>query len=198
MKKIHFAIYINDNQFFILNQKTKEIKKQKFQSLKESQIIDSNLFFEEIATFFKKSRIHAPIFGWNLAWIKDELMNPIIIEKYKEIFSNYFKYIECKDVTKVLNMKKEIGYLNINTNYVDYYYTKGENKLLRLHINAFNDNISKCISHILTTIYKPKKLIVFGNETNIPEIAETISRNYKMNVTFSEFYEEYVLKEYKM
>ncbi len=198
VKKIHYAIYICDNEIFFLDVLKEKIVKDKFKSLKEEQIQNSKLFVDEFSKFLKQNHIRISLFGDKICFIKNKSINPVILEKYEEVWQEYFHKIEYKDLDNILKIEKENGYLNITEHYLDYYFLKREeHQFLRIPLSLFNNNLRKAMHHIFTTIYKPKKLMVFGNVDNISKIAEEIRNNYNINTTFPEVYYQYVFEEYK-
>ena len=198
MKTVEFAINVCDTQLFLYNKKQDEIIGKEFKSLKEDQIIDTHLFIDEFNNLLKKNHIHIPLFGWNACFIKNQNQNPIMTEKYIEIFSDYFRKLDVKNIEDILNFEKDTGFLNITDNYIDYYFMKKNKvKVLRVNPEIFNDNYSKVISYLLTSIYKPEKMTVFGTMLDISKFAENINKNYGISVTFPEKHAEFLLEEYK-
>lgn len=198
MKKVHYVLYICDDEIFFLNVAKDKIMKETFKSLKEDQIINSNLFIEEFSKFIKKNHIKMTLFGENICVIKNKNINNVVLEKYQEVLKEYYNKIEFKDLENILKIDKETSFININKHYIDYYYKKqNENISLRIHLDIFNGNLKKTLCHIITNIYKPKKMIVFGKEENIPKIAENINHDYNIMTTFPEFHYNYILEEYK-
>lgn len=198
MKTIEFAINICDNHLLLYNKKKNKIIEKECKSLKEDQITNANLFIEEFNLLLKQNHIRIPLFGWNACFIKNKNQNPVMTEKYIEIFSDYFRKIKIQNIEDLLNFEKDTGFLNITNNYIDYYFMK-KNKVKELRINPeiFNNNYSKSISYLLTSIYKPEKITVFGTLSDISKFAETINKNYGISVTFPEKHTEYILEEYK-
>lgn len=198
MKKIHYVIYICDNEIFFLDKLKDKVEQEKFKSLKEEQIINSELFIDEFSNFLKQKHIKISLFGDNICFIKNENINPIVLEKYDEVLKEYFHKIEYKDLSEILKIEKENGFLNITEHYLDYYFMKkNERMFLRVPLSLFNHHLNKAIHHILTTIYKPKKLMVFGNLENNSKIAEDIQRDYNISTTFPEVHYHYIFEEYK-
>lgn len=198
MKKIHYVIYICDNEIFFLDKLKEKVEQEKFKSLKEEQIINSELFIDEFSNFLKQKHIKISLFGDNICFIKNENINPIVLEKYDEVLKEYFHKIEYKDLSEILKIEKENGFLNITEHYLDYYFMKkNERMFLRVPLSLFNHHLNKAIHHILTTIYKPKKLMVFGNLENNSKIAEDIQRDYNISTTFPEVHYHYIFEEYK-
>lgn len=198
MKKIHFLIYINDNKFFLLNLKNNKIINQQFESLKESLIINEQLFEKELNKFFTKNNIPISIFGYNTCFIKNKDLNSVILNKYIELFNEYFRNIELINIEDILNKKENTSYFNINDTYLEYFYEK-KNKinLIKVENTLFNNNINKMIGYLFSNIYKPKKIVVYGNSNKITRIVEKLIHYYKVTTTFSEFSENYILEEYK-
>ena len=191
-------MYLCDNEIFFLDLNTDKIISSKFKSLKEDQIIDSELFSDEFFKFLTKNHIKTTIFGQNICIIKNAKTNGIIIEKYKEILDDYFRYIEFKDLETILNIDNDNGYLNISNNYIDYYFMKkNEKNSLRINLVIFNNNLNKTIQHLFTNIYKPKKLTIFGKHDNISKLAENINKDYNILTIFPEFHYNFILEKYK-
>lgn len=197
MKKIQYVLYICDNEVFFLNIAKDEIMKDKFKSLKEEQMINSQLFIDEFNQFLKKNHIKITLFGENICFIKNRNINQIVLDKYEEILKEYFHSVKYADLIDILKIEKDNGFLLITNNYIDYYFMKNnEKRVIRVSLQLFS-NQRKAIHHIITTIYKPKKLMVFGNLENNSKIAENISHDYNIITTFPEVYYNYILEEYK-
>lgn len=198
MHKNHYTIYICDNVLSLLDLKKNKILTQELESLQEDKIINKNLFYKEFNQFLKQNHIRIPLFGWNICFIKNALMDDFMLEKYCEILSDYCRRINYQNIEDILNLDKETSFLNITERYIDYYYMK-KNKVnvLRIHFQIFNNNIFKTVYHILNNIYTPKKIVVFGSYSEIPKIVENINRKLNINATFPEFPEKYVLEKYK-
>lgn len=198
MKKREYIIHVCDSNFLLYDKTSEEIISKDFKSLKEDVIIDCNLFKDELNRLLKQNHIHIPLFGWNLCFIKKTDLNPILTEKYLEIFSDYFRKIKIVNVEDILDFEKDTGFLNLTDNYIDYYFIrKNKTKVLRMNPEIFNNNYSKTISYLLTSIYKPEKMIVFGTMTDISKIAENINKNYGIAVTFPEYHSQFIIEEYK-
>lgn len=198
MSKYHFSITINDNEFLLWDIKKNKIFNKRFKSLKKDQIINIPLFSKELSHFFREFHIHLSLFGYKLIFIKPLALNVVLLEKYLEIFNDYFRKIEVVNIEEILKIDKNISYLNINHHYLDYYYLK-KNKLetLRVNKNLFNNNTLKTIKYLFTAIFKSKRMIVFGNDENIPSVVEELNHNYNIIATFPEFHHKYILEEYK-
>lgn len=198
MKKKEYAINVCDTILLLLDKEKNKIYTKDCKSLKEDKIINSNLFVDEFNEFLKQNHIHISLLGWNLTIIINENENPIIIEKYKEILTDYFKNIKIKNIEEILDFENDNGYLNITKNYVDYYYIK-KNKIQKLRVNPslFNDNYQKMINHLLTTIYKPKKMTFFGTHEDVSKLSENINKSFGINITFPEYPTNYILEEYR-
>lgn len=169
-----------------------------FKSLKNDNLLDANLFSKELTIFLKEEKIPISIFGYNLVFIKPSSLNKIILDKYLDIFNDYYKKIKIMNIEEIINIDKNTNYLNINNNYIDYYYyKKNELEILRINNNIFDFNIHKILNYIITNIYKPKKIIIFGNNEEIPKLAYLLNHNYNILTTFPEFPQHYILEEYK-
>ncbi len=198
MKKIHYALYICDDELFFLDIAKDKIYKEKFKSLKEDNIVNSAKFINEFSKFLKKNHIKTTLFGENISFIKNKQINPVILEKYEEILKEYFHKIEYINLEELLRIDKDMAYLHITKNYIDYYFMK-KNQInsLRIDLEIFNQQLNKAIHHSITTIYKPKKMMVFGNQDNNSQIAESIKQNYNITTTFPEIHYHYIFEEYK-
>lgn len=198
MKKIQYCIYICDDELFFLDIKKDKIYKDKFKSMQEDAIINSSLFIDEFSKFLKKNHIKTTLFGENIGFIKTTRINSVVLEKYEEILKEYFHKIEYTNLEDVLKIDTDTGYLHITKNYIDYYFQKkGQNHSIRIDLEIFNGQLKKAIHHSITTIYKPKKMMVFGSPENLSKIAETIMQNYNIPTTFPEVYYHYIFEEYK-
>lgn len=198
MKKKEFIINICDSNFLLYDTTKEELISKDFKSLKEDQIINSDLFREEINQLLKQNHIHIPLFGWNLVFLKSKNQNSIMTEKYKEIFSDYFRKIKEVNIEEIIDFEKDTGFLNLTDNYIDYYFLKKNKiKAIRIHPDLFNDNYNKAITYIITNIYKPEKMIIFGTLIDISKYAENINKNYGISVTFPEYPSHFIIEEYK-
>lgn len=198
MSKIHFVINICDNELLLLDTKQKKIVSKKFQSIDKEQIVDKMLFYDELNRLLKEHHIRIPLFGWNGCFISSQKITNIIKEKYQEILSEYFTKIKFKTIEDVVNTKNDIAYIKIVDTYIEYYFSKkGVFYSLYVDLQIFNKNIKKTINHLLTQIYKPKKIIVFGNYKDIPKIAEEILHTYNIDTKFPELPTHFILEEYK-
>ena len=196
MKKKEYVINSCDNYFLLLNKD--QILCKEFKSLKEDQIININLFIDEFNKFLKENHIRIPLFGWIATFIKNKHLNSVLLEKYQEIFSDYFSKIKIKSIEEILKLENDNSFMNICQNYIDYYYMKkNQVQLVRINPLIFNNNYNKVINHLLTNIYKPEKLIVFGSIENISKTAESINKNLGVSVIFPEKTKEYIVEEYK-
>lgn len=199
MKTREFIINICDTNLLFYDTAKEETLSKDFKSLQEDEIINSELFKEEFNQLLRTNHIHIPLFGWNLVFIKRKKQNPIITEKYKEIFSDYFRKIKEVNIEDIIDFEKDTGYLNITNHYIDFYYLKKNKiKILRIYPEIFNDNYNKMINYILTNIYKPEKMIVFGTIEDVSKYAENINKNYGISVTFPEYPSHFIIKEYKI
>ena len=194
MKKREFIINVCDSNFLLYDKTKEETISKDFKSLKEDQIINSELLKEEMSLLLKQNHIHIPLFGWDVTFIKSQKLNPIMTEKYKEIFSDYFRKIKEVNIEDIINFEKDSSFLNLTDSYIDYYFLKkNKSKLIRIHPEIFNDNYNKIINYIITNIYKPEKMIVFGTLSDISKYAENINKNYGINVTFPEYHSHFII-----
>ncbi len=198
MAKIHFVIYICNKELLLLDVEKNKIINKTCKSLEEDQIINGSLFIDEFNQILKENHIKLPLFGWKGCFIVNKQINNTIKEKYQEILSDYFSTIEFKNINEIINTENDRGYINITEKYVDYYFTK-KNKFhaLRIDLEVFNGSISKIIRHLITQIYKAKKLVVFGNYADIPKIADEIIKNYNIETKFPELPSRFLLEEYR-
>ncbi len=198
MKKIHYVLYICDNEVFLLDRRKNNIIKDKFQSIKEEAIINSSLFTDEFNRFLKQNHIKTSLFGENICFIKNKNMNSVVLEKYEEILKEYFQKLEYKDLEEILKIEKDMGYLLVTKDYIEYYYMKNnEKKNIRVNLSIFNYNVNKAIQHLITFIYKSKKMMIFGNTESISKIAHDINHDYNISTTFPEIHYEFIIQEYK-
>lgn len=197
MKKNHMACYICDNEFFFLNEDGK-IHHETFESLHQEEIINSSLFKEELENFLKKYRIKLSLFGKTISFLKHSELSNLSMEKYEEIFHDYFRRIEFRDIKDLFKINNETGTLLVTDSYLDYYYMKKNKKeYLRIPFKLFNENKRKIFQHIFSMIYKPKKLLILGPNENMNTIADEINKQFNIQVTFPENYYTYIFEEYK-
>ena len=196
MKKIQYIISIFDNKVYVYDQKKDKVYKSVFKSLKQELIIE--LFIEEWNRFMKTNSMKVTLFGLNILFIKNENIPSLILNTYKEIWKEYFHKIELIDIKDIVNMEKEKAYLFIHKDYIDYYFSKKQEKYCyRIYLNVFQNQVEKAIRHIYMNLYKPKRLMVLG-EDNISKIAEEIHKTYKIDTTFPEKYYYYLFEECKI
>lgn len=197
MKKIHFTIYVCDNEFF-LQKENGQVLKETFKSLEREEIIDSSLFKEEFSKFLEKHSVRISLFGKNIVFIKSKNLSPLAQEKYKEIFNDYFRRIEFIDLEDLFQIDNENGVLFLTQHYFDYYYRKKNKKeQIRVDLKLFNDSYMKAIQHVMNNLYKPKNLIVLGPIENIAFITDEIHKKYAIDTTFPETYYTFIFEEYK-
>ncbi len=198
MKKINYVIYLCDDELFFLDIKKENIKKAKFKSIKKDELINSSLFIDEFSKFLKQNHIKVSLFGDNICFIKNKNINLVTLEKYEELLKEYFHRIEYRDLEEILKIDTNTAFLNITNHYLDYYFMKkNEKRTLRIELSLFNDQLNKALQHIFSTIFKPKRLMVYGNLENISKIAENITNNYNITTTFPEVHYHYIFEEYK-
>lgn len=198
MKKIRYVIYICNDEIILLDTIKNIVNKSNLKSIKEDQIIASQLFSDEFSKFIKQNHIKISLFGDDICFIKNKNINNIVLEKYDEVLKEYFHKIEYKDLEEILKIDNDNGFLNITKNYIDYYFMKKNEKItLRINLAIFNNNLNKAIRHLMTTIYKPKKIMLFGNQDNISKTAENISHDYNIIAKFPEVHYNYIFDEYR-
>lgn len=197
MSKARYIAFINDNYIYLLDNKKIKIYEKKFNNIKHDKIINEQSFYFEFNQFIHNSKIRIPIFGYKLKIIVNDNMDCIQREKYKEVFEDYFQKIEFINITEILALSKDIAAINVNKDYLDFYYLKnGENILIRGDKLLFNNNDLKLISHFINTIFNPKKIILFGNNSVIPKLTNKINKELNTTCTFQEKYTTYILNEY--
>lgn len=198
MFKIRYVIYINDNILSLLDIKTNIIKKEEFKSLKKDEIINEQKFYFELDKFIRKNKIKIAILGYKLKLIINNNLTELQKEKYKEILKNYFKTVEFIEINNIFNLNKNTAILNVNYDYTDYFYMKkNQFNIIRVNKNIFNNNDLKIINHLLSSIFKPKKLIFFGNNNSIPKLARSLNKESSLLTSYSENYTDYVLNIYQ-
>lgn len=198
MKKIRYVIYICNDEIILLDTTKNIVNNSNLKSIKEDQIIDSQLFIDEFSKFIKQNHIKISLFGDDICFIKNKNINNIVLEKYDEVLKEYFHKIEFKDLEEILKIDNDNSFLNITKNYMDYYFMKKNEKVtLRINLAIFNNNLNKAIGHLMTTIYKPKKIMLFGNQDNISKTAENISHDYNIIAKFPEVHYNYIFDEYR-
>jgi len=198
MFKNRYVIYINDNILSILDIKNKCIKKAVFKSLKEDEIIDEQKFCFELNNFIRKNKIKIAILGYKLKLIINDNLTKFQKSKYKEILNDYFKTIEFIEIERVFKLNKNESILNINNDYIDYFFIKkNQFNIIRVNKSIFNNNDSKIINHLLNVIFKPEKIIFYGNSNNIPKLSRNLNKKSNLSTTYSENYNDYVLCLYK-
>lgn len=194
MKKIRYILYFSNNELFLLDKKKNNVVSDFFLSVKNDEIIDEKEFIKEFNNFLKKNKILISLFGDNITIITNYEYTNFYKNNLKNIFSEYFKSINFINIIEILNISSKTAYLNITTNYLDYYYYKGEKRHLRIPLTIFNNNITKIYNHFINTIFRPKKIYIFGNNSEIPKINDKLSKEQAILVMFIENYSEYVVK----
>lgn len=199
MLKIRYVIYINDNILSLLDIKTNIIKKEEFKSLKKDEIINEQKFYFELDKFIRKNKIKIAILGYKLKLIINNNLTEFQKEKYKEILKNYFKTVEYIEINNIFKLNKNTAILNITHDYIDYFYIKkNEFSIIRVNKNIFNNNDLKIINHLLSSIFKPKKLIFYGNNNSIPKLARSLNKELSLSTSYSENYTDYVLNLFQL
>lgn len=183
-------IFINDNVIYV-KKGNGEIISQKLSSLKNDNMTNKQKFDHEFFEWMKKNKIKMPLFGRKIQFLKTNNQNEINIENFKTVFKEYFNKIEIKELEEKLKPSKDEAILNITDYYVDFYYKTNK---IRIDIAIFKNNIIKTISHFITTIYRPKKILLIGNDNNIPDVSQSIAKKFDIKVSFPENYYFYALE----
>ncbi len=192
MGRNKLIFWINDDKLIVYKIKTKDKFIETFKSLKNDIIIDNNLFLKEFSKFLKKNKIKITIFGYKIIVLKNNLLTQNNQNNLKNILTEYFSKIKFIDISSYLNNKKDEAYINLTDNFVDYIY---KDKYLRVNKNIFCNNTNNIIKHLITTIYKPKQITIFGN-TEVPNVAKNIYKKLNIKTIFSENYQTYFLELY--
>ena len=197
MKKVHIACYICDNEFFFLSE-SGQVFHETFKSINNEEIVNSQLFKEELEKFLRKNHIKMSLFGKKITYIKNSNLSILSQEKYLEILSEYFRKIEYKNIEDLFKINNEKGVLLLTNTYFDYYFMKKNQKeYLRIPLNLFNGNKTKVLQHIFSILYKPKKLLILGPLEDLNLVAEEIHSRFNIQTTFPEIYYTYLFEEYK-
>lgn len=197
MSRVRYIAFINDNYIYLLDNKKQQIYEKKFNNIKQDKIVNEQNFYFEFNQFIRNSKIRIPIFGYKIKIIVNDNMDSMQKEKYKEVYEDYFQKIEFINITEILAISKDIAAINVNKDYLDFYYLKnGENILIRGDKLLFNNNDLKLIAHFINTIFTPKKIILFGNSNTIPKLTNKINKELNIDCTFQEKYTTYILDEY--
>jgi hypothetical protein len=189
MKKIRYTIYINNNVLYLLDTKTNKIYHQTFESLKYNEIIDYQKFNYELSVFIKNNHIKIPIFGYHINFIKNNLSN-LQIAIYQKILINFFKSITFIELKTLYEPTKNQALANITKDYIDYYYQK---EMLRIEKKIFNNNELEIINYLINNIYKPRKIIITGNDKNIHKICNDLNEKLKIHCYYNENYETFTI-----
>lgn len=193
MKKIRYLLYFSNNDIYFYDKKKKILFSDTFSSLENDEIINQKEFSKEFNKFILKNKINLSIFGHNITFITNYTYTNFYKINLLEILLEYFKSVTFINVTDFLNITNKAAYLNITDNYIDYYYFKGNIRHQRIILSLFNNNIIKTVNHLLT-IYKPKKIYIYGNNSEIPQISNQLSKELIISVIFIENYNTYVIK----
>lgn len=198
MAKARYIAFINDNYINLLDTKKDLIYQQNFNNLKKDEIINESKFYSELNQFIKKNKIKIPILGHKIKLIVNNSLSYLQKNIYKEIFEDYFQCIEFININESIKLNKNTAIINITENYIDFYYMKkSEIKHLRSEYIIFNNNEYKTITHIINTIFKPQKIIVFGTSELIPNLTRRINKELFIECTYPEDYNNYILNKYK-
>ena len=194
---MRYILYLNDDTLFLLDKFKDQIYKKKCNYIKKNEIQNPFKFYFEWNDFIKTNKIKIALFGYSLKVIVPTSLNEVQKEKYKEIFLDYFKKVEFIYLEDILPLEKDSAIFNINEDYLDFYYlSKNKNQSIQISKTLFK-NEYKAIAFILNTIYSPKKLILYGNNENVPKLTAKINKDFKIQCTFQEDYNIYVLNVYK-
>lgn len=197
MNKIHEILYISDNKIYLNDIRKNKIYEGKFKSLKADEIINSKLFINEFYDFLNKNHLKQTLFGRNIKVIINTY-NKLNIEKIIEVLNECYNHIEIISLEKLLKIDINTAYIYLNKSYIDFYYQKkNEIKSIRIYLYLFHESIEKTIKHILVNIYKPKKVVVFGNIDYISKIAEIINKKFNIETNFPENFYNYIIEECK-
>ena len=197
MIKVKYVAFVNDNFINLLDIKKDCIYQQKFNYLKQDEIIDESKFYFEFNSFIRKNKIKISLFGHKLILIINNI-NHLQLKTFNAIFKDYFSKIEYKNINEFLILNKTTAIINILETYIDYYYIKkNEIQSIRINKNIFNNNEFKIINHLVNMIFNPKKIVIFGTDKIIPKITKKINKELNIECTYPEDYNNYILNEYK-
>lgn len=195
MKKIRYILYFSNSNIYFFDKKKNQMFSDFFFSLKNDEVINKQEFTKEFNKFLLKNKIKLSIFGNKVIFITNYDYTNFYKFNLQELLLEYFKSVTFVNVTDFLNISNKVAYLNITDNYIDYYYFKITKKHQRLMLSLFNNSILKAYNHFLS-IYKPKKIYIYGNNLEIPKISNQLSKEQAISVIFVENYATYVIKSF--
>ena len=196
MSKIRYILYFSQNELYLLDKKRNRVVSDFFLSIENDEITDELLFNKEFRTFLSKNKIHLSIFGNKLEIILNQEFSLFYKNNIKNIFLEYFKNVKFINLINILKIDAKKAYMHMTTNYIDYYYYKGNIRHIRVPLNLFNNNIYRAYNYCLTSLFKPKKIYIFGSNPDIPNICDKLSKEQPILVIFIEDYKTYVLELY--
>lgn len=197
MRNIKYVLYINDDTIFLLDRKKEHIYRQQCKYLKEDEIQNEHKFYFEWHEFLRKNKIRVSLFGHKLHVLIKKEINQIQQEKLKDIFMDFFQKVNFCYVEEILPLSKNTAIFNINDNYIDYYYLKkNEPVSITINKNLFSKKDFKAITFVVNSLFRPEKIILFGNSSKIPNLTSKINKELKIQCTYQEEYNTYVLNEY--
>ncbi len=196
MSKIRYKLFINDNQMYLLDTKKNKKYEKVFINLKKDEITDEQKFYFELNQFIRKSKIKIPLFGYKVLFYINDNINDIQKNKFKEFLEDYFQKVIFLKLSNQLPLNKNTVILNVTENYIDIFgIKKSEKYVLRIENVIFNNNPFNTIKHIIQTLIKPKKIILFGTNNKIPKLTDKINKELNINSYYYEDYTNYFLEE---
>ena len=193
MKNYRYILYINDNVLFLYDYKKKKLYKKECNYLEKNQIINNKFYFE-FHEFIRKNKIKISLWGYKLKFIIPDNLSNLQKNKYKEILEDYFKKVNIINQTKLFSINKNKSIINVNKSYIEYYYLKkGKIYCQNVNIDLFNDNVLKSITFLIKTLFKPEKILLYGNNKDIPLVATKLNKEFNIFCTYEEQFDSYIL-----
>lgn len=162
--------------------------------LKNGKVIHYPKFMKEFKNNIKKDRI-TKYFNKNiLIWI----VPPNFYQTDKEIIRLCFDELPFQELkiikeTNLYQWQKNLLWINLNKNYAFLSYTIKTKKEIRTWEEQNLFSIYEQIDKIIKNNPNIKKIIIIGNNLDIPEITTKLEKKYNKITLYYENYQEFII-----
>ncbi len=162
--------------------------------LKNGKVIHYPKFMKEFKNNIKKDRI-IKYFNKNiLIWI----VPPNFYQTDKEIIRLCFDELPFQELkiikeTNLYQWQKNLLWINLNKNYAFLSYTIKTKKEIRTWEEQNLFSIYEQIDKIIKNNPNIKKIIIIGNNLDIPEITTKLEKKYNKITLYYENYQEFII-----
>lgn len=182
-------LYLVDDKIMFYNQEKNDFLEYKLlkKTIEKGKIINYPKFLREFKMFLKQNKVIKKFKKNSLTIITPPHFYEIDKEIIKKIFDELpFQEIKMIKEINIFSFKKNILWINLNTNYAILFYQNKNTKDYKiLEKNYLNKSLESQINIFLTQNPKIKKIYIYGNNSNIPEISKQIeSKSQKVVLYF--------------